>query len=119
MRNNTIRGGISLNSGSALTNTVRNGGISVGTGSLVQGNDVENASGWGISASGNVTVTHNRVVGNASGVNMSGGLVHQPDRQLERRRLAGENSHSCEQHADRQQGQHTGYCLWHTDDHGE
>ena len=95
VRNNTVSsGGVSVGSGSTvqenqmtggnlsagalstvITNTVRSGGIAVGNGSLAQSNDVERATGWGISASGNVTLTHNRVVGNASGVNASSGLV--------------------------------------------
>jgi PKD repeat protein/N-acetylneuraminic acid mutarotase len=57
-----------------LTSTVQ-GGISAGDGSLVQGNDIEGSPGWGIAASGTVTITHNRLVGNASGIQVSGGVV--------------------------------------------
>ena len=38
-------------------------------------NNIENASGWGISSSGIVTVTYNRVVGGANGVSLSGGVM--------------------------------------------
>ncbi len=78
VRNNTVTmGGISVgNSANVLTNTVRRGGITASDGSLVQHNDVEGATaGWGISANGTITLTHNRVVGNVNGVNTNNGLV--------------------------------------------
>ena len=49
--------------------------IIAGDGSLVQGNKIENSPGWGIQASGNVTMQGNRLVGNASGIQASGGTV--------------------------------------------
>ncbi len=66
-------GGISIGSGSVLSNALTGGGISVGSGSMVQGNNIENAPGWAIQGPG--TVIANRLVGNASGIQASGGLV--------------------------------------------
>ncbi|MBI2863440.1 MAG: PQQ-binding-like beta-propeller repeat protein [Chloroflexi bacterium] len=89
----TVSGGVSLGSGvvsgsavtggsigmsgtgSVLSNTVRNGGIIAGSGSTVRGNDVESSSGVGIQTSGTITVTGNRLVGNATGLVVSTGLV--------------------------------------------
>ncbi len=89
---NTVQGGISLGSGSVLGNTVRDGGISAGSGSTVRGNDVhgggisvgigstvrgnnvENAPGWAVSGNPSV-VAENRLVGNASGIRVGGGVV--------------------------------------------
>ncbi|MBN2502180.1 MAG: hypothetical protein JXB38_15455, partial [Anaerolineales bacterium] len=53
---------------------VTGGGISAGVGTDVRGNNIENASGWAIQGAGTV-VTGNRIVGNASGIQVSGGLV--------------------------------------------
>ncbi len=75
--NNTVIGG-GLGTGDTATvinNKFTNGGITVGKGSLVHNNDVTSASGWGISASDSMTVTHNRVVANDSGIKVDGGLV--------------------------------------------
>ncbi len=75
-QNNIVTGGITTASGSVLTNTVRQAGITAGNGSTVQGNTVEDAPGWGVQATGGVTVTGNRLVGNLSGLLVSGaGLV--------------------------------------------
>ena len=74
--NNTLSGGLSVGSATTvLSNTIRGGGITVGDQSLVRGNNVENASGWGVTANGNATIIANRLVGNANGVNVSSGLV--------------------------------------------
>jgi PKD repeat protein len=75
---NTITGGsIAVGSFSTvMTNTLVGGGITVGDGSLVQANDAgRNSNGWGVSATDNVTVTGNRLVGNGGGVNMTGGRL--------------------------------------------
>ncbi len=72
---NEVAGGISIGSGEVLSNTLHGGGISAGDGSRVQGNNVESSSGWGIAASGNTTLVGNRVIGNSSGIQASGGLV--------------------------------------------
>ncbi len=74
-KNTIINGGISIGSGEVMSNTITGGGITVGDGSIVQGNSIENASSWGINATGTVTFTKNRVVGGAMGVKVSGGLV--------------------------------------------
>ncbi len=76
-QNNTItNGNISLSgSGQILSNKISGGGISTGTGSTVQDNNLENAPGWSIQSSGSVSIIHNRLVGNVNGVQTQGGLV--------------------------------------------
>ena len=77
LENHMIGGDLSAGSFSGvMTNTVRSGSVSVGSGSEVLGNDVEGATGWGISASGSgVTLSHNRLVACANGMNVGNGLV--------------------------------------------
>jgi hypothetical protein len=77
VQGNTIsQGGISAGGVAiVLSNTLTGGGISVGDQSQVRGNNVQNAAGWGVSGSGNTTIVANRLVGNANGINVSGGLV--------------------------------------------
>ena len=58
-----------------LSSTVTNGGIYAGDGSLLQGNSIEGSPGWAIQVSGAVTITGNRLVGNAAGIQTTGGLV--------------------------------------------
>jgi PKD repeat protein len=74
VQNNIVTGSITLGSGSVLTNTVT-GGISVSGGGTVQGNNVEGAPGWGISAGAGSIVADNRLVGNASGIQVLTGTV--------------------------------------------
>ena len=69
----TVTGGIIIGNGQVLSNTVTGGGISAGAGTEMRGNNIENAPGWAIQGGG--AVTGNRVVGNASGIQASGGLV--------------------------------------------
>jgi subtilisin family serine protease len=76
VRNNILTGSITLGSGAVLTNMVTGGGISVSVNGTVQGNSVEGASGWGISAGAGSTVAENRLVGNASGIQVLTGTVH-------------------------------------------
>lgn len=86
VENSTVHSGnISVGSGSVLTSTVIGGGIVIG-GGVANGNNVENAPGWGIQASGTVTLAHNRVVGCANGIQVGGGVVraNQPGRQHRR-----------------------------------
>jgi len=74
-QNNSVGGSLSVgNASEVLTNTVRGGGLVVGAGSVVQGNDVEDAPAWGVSSSGTITATGNRIVGAASGLQASGYL---------------------------------------------
>jgi hypothetical protein len=75
VQNNTVTGSITLGGGSVLTNTVAGGGISVAGSGTVQGNNVEGAPGWGISAGAGSTVAENRLVGNASGIQIASGTV--------------------------------------------
>ncbi len=73
---NIVRGMLSVGKSARVEqNTVAEGGISVDDGSVVQNNKVQNSDVAGIAASGNVTLTANRVVGNATGINASGGTV--------------------------------------------
>jgi len=58
------------------TNTIQGGGITAGDGSDLLRNNIEDGDGWGINTSGTVTLTYNRVVGCAKGVNLSGGEMH-------------------------------------------
>jgi N-acetylneuraminic acid mutarotase len=77
MQNNQVNGG-SITSGDSslvMTNTVSEGGITIGNGSTTSRNNIQNASSWGISSSGSVTVTYNRVVGGANGVYLSSGVM--------------------------------------------
>ena len=70
------QGSISVGSGSVVSNsTVLGGGINTGSGSTITHNNVENATGNGISTSGNNTVTFNRVVGAVQGIVASAGVV--------------------------------------------
>jgi len=69
----TVTGGITIDSGQVLSNTLTAGGISAGAGTEVRGNNIENAPGWAIQGAG--TIIANRLVGNASGIRTSGGLV--------------------------------------------
>ena len=74
--NNTVTGGgISLGSGQALSNTLSGGGMSLGAGSYARFNNIQDCSGWGISAAGSVTLVKNRVVGCTQGVSLSGGIL--------------------------------------------
>jgi PKD repeat protein len=74
VQNNIVTGSITLGSGAVLTNTVT-GGISVSGGGTVQGNSVEGAPGWGISAGTGSIVANNRLVSNANGIQIAGGTV--------------------------------------------
>lgn len=76
VQNEIVGGNISVSSDTqVLNNTLRNGGLIVENGSTVSWNDIEGAEGWGISTSGSVTVTYNRVIGGANGIKTSGWLV--------------------------------------------
>jgi uncharacterized repeat protein (TIGR01451 family) len=71
----TSNGGIDLTTGQVLSSTVRGTGINIGPGSTVRNTNVENATDWGINASGIITLTHSRIVGCNQGVNLSGGVA--------------------------------------------
>jgi subtilisin family serine protease/NDP-sugar pyrophosphorylase family protein len=77
VQDNQVNGGnvTSGSSSSVMSNTITGGGITIGNSSTTSRNNIENASGWGISSSGSVTVTYNRVVGGANGVYLSGGVM--------------------------------------------
>jgi len=75
VQNAIVTGSVTLGSGSVLTNTVTGGGIGIGSSSTVQGNSVEGAPGWGISAGAGSIVADNRLVGNASGIQVVTGTV--------------------------------------------
>jgi subtilisin family serine protease len=64
-----------------LSNTITAGGISfsiIGTGMEISHNNIENANDWGIrgtniTGTGQLSVTHNRLVGNANGIQLGVG----------------------------------------------
>ena len=70
-----LSSGVEIVSGIVSNSVVRGGGIGVVSGGLVSDNDIESASGWGIAASGAVTIVHNRVVGNANGIRSDVGTI--------------------------------------------
>ncbi len=73
---NQVTSDIYVGSGAVLSNTVSGGGIAGGSGSTIQGNNVESAPAVGIQTSGTVTVTANRVVeSGGAGMVVSTGLV--------------------------------------------
>jgi len=76
IENSTAPGIVVYGAATVLTNTVAYGGIRVGDDSLVQGNNVENAPAWGIIAGINSTVSRNRVIGAANGVD-AGGVIQE------------------------------------------
>jgi subtilisin family serine protease/N-acetylneuraminic acid mutarotase len=74
--NMVTSGNVNVGSGQILTNTVRRGGLVAGSDALIAGNDVENAPGTGIEASGTASAIGNRVVASGgTGVVASAGLV--------------------------------------------
>lgn len=77
VHDNQVRGGsiAAGNFASVLTNTIYDGDIVIGDSSTVSRNTIQAAPGWAITASGTVTVTHNRVIGGANGISMVTGLL--------------------------------------------
>ena len=75
VRNNIVTGPITLRSGSVLSNTVTGGGITLSGGGTIQGNSVENAPDWGLSAGAGSVVVGNRLVSNANGIQALTGTV--------------------------------------------
>ncbi|GEM_PF-1144583 len=73
---NHLRGNLSLpQQAEARDNILSGGGISAGTGSVLHHNTIEGASGWGIDASGCITIEHNRLIGNANGIRADRGTL--------------------------------------------
>ncbi len=70
------KGSISVGASSSIaTCTVTGGGIISGTGSVILRNNVQTSTGVGINASGNSTITYNRVVGTQKGIVTGSGVV--------------------------------------------
>jgi PKD repeat protein/subtilisin family serine protease len=74
--NQLLAGALSANGSSTVRqNQVSGGGIVVTNGSLVEENYVRYAVGWAISATGNTTIQHNRVISNTQGINAADGVI--------------------------------------------
>jgi hypothetical protein len=72
---NTINGSLATGTGAIVDHNTVSNGISVGDSSTVTWNNVENASGTGLTAGSNVTAQYNRLIGDATGMTASSGLI--------------------------------------------
>ena len=75
VKKNKISGSLSTGNSANVDHNTSGNGISVGSSSTVTWNTVEGASGNGLAAGSDVTAQYNRLVGNATGMTASTGLI--------------------------------------------